>query len=302
MKRIVVGIPKALYYYYYNDLWQAFFKYLNIDTIESIDTNKNIIDIGCNHANDEMCLSLKIYLGHISYLEGKCDYILVPRIDNYGITNQTCTNFLATYDIVKNKFSHKILNYNINYRNNETEKKAFIKIASELGIEKMKALAAYKYAVIENNIIKKQKIRNNKSNLNSDKTKVLIVGHPYNLYDKYIGSPIINILKKQNIEIIYSDLFESDLTNRLGLEISKTLYWKYSKEMLGSIVLTKNQIAGVIFLSAFPCGLDSLANELAFRKINIPYLNIIVDENNSLAGIETRIESFIDIITGRIKI
>jgi predicted nucleotide-binding protein (sugar kinase/HSP70/actin superfamily) len=28
----------------------------------------------------------------------------------------------------------------------------------------------------------------------------------------------------------------------------------------------------------------------------LPYLNIIIDDLNSLAGIETRIESFIDII------
>ena len=31
-----------------------------------------------------MCLSIKNYIGHVDYLKDKCDYILVPRIDNYG--------------------------------------------------------------------------------------------------------------------------------------------------------------------------------------------------------------------------
>ena len=55
-------------------------------------------------------------------------------------------------------------------------------------------------------------------------------------------------------------------------------------------------INGIIFLTTFPCGLDSLANELVMRKINIPYLNLVIDDLDSLSGIETRIESFIDIL------
>ena len=68
----------------------------------SPETNKEILDLGLKHSTDEMCLSLKNYIGHVAYLKDKCDYILIPRIDNYGIDNQTCTNFLAIYDIINN--------------------------------------------------------------------------------------------------------------------------------------------------------------------------------------------------------
>ena len=37
------------------------------------------------------------------------------------------------------------------------------------------------------------------------------------------------------------------------------------------------------------------------RKIKLPYLNLIVDDLDSLTGFETRIESFIDIIKERKK-
>ena len=58
----------------------------------------------------------------------------------------------------------------------------------------------------------------------------------------------------------------------------------------------KEKIDGIVFLTAFPCGLDSLVNELVMRKIDKPYLNLVIDDLDSLAGMETRIESFVDII------
>ena len=53
-------------------------------------------------------------------------------------------------------------------------------------------------------------------------------------------------------------------------------------------------------MTTFPCGPDSLVNELLIRKINnIPITNILIDESTAEAGIQTRLESFIDIIKGK---
>ena len=57
-----------------------------------------------------------------------------------------------------------------------------------------------------------------------------------------------------------------------------------------------DKIDGVIFLSTFPCGLDSLVNELIIRKLDKKCLNIVLDDLDSFAGIETRLESFVDIV------
>lgn len=99
-----------------------------------------------------------------------------------------------------------------------------------------------------------------------------------------------------NIDIIYSDKFDSDKTKELSKNISKKLYWKYSKDSAGAVELAKNNVDGIVFISSFPCAPDSMVNELIIRKIKLPYLNIIIDDLNSLSGIETIIESFIDII------
>ena len=54
---------------------------------------------------------------------------------------------------------------------------------------------------------------------------------------------------------------------------------------------------GIILLSAFPCGPDSMVNELIARRVKrVPMLNLVLDSQSGTAGIETRLESFIDII------
>ena len=58
---------------------------LGINYVVSPETNRDIKNLGFKYSTDEMCLSMKIYIGHVAYLSRECDYILVPRIDNFGI-------------------------------------------------------------------------------------------------------------------------------------------------------------------------------------------------------------------------
>ena len=63
------------------------------------------------------------------------------------------------------------------------------------------------------------------------------------------------------------------------------------------MLLHKNQVDGVILLSAFPCGPDAMVNEMLLRRCKgIPILQLVLDGQSGTAGIETRLESFVDII------
>ena len=296
-----VGIPRSLFYYYYKDLWEDFFNALNISYVVSPKTNNLIMNKGLKISGSEMCLSLKNYLGHIDYLKDKCDYILVPRISNFKNDNQTCTNFWAAYDIIKNLFDIKILNYNIDLEKGQTLKKGLYKIGKTLNKKPFQIKRAYKYAITKEKKRLKKNHQINQNKLKLKKTKILLVGHPYNLYDELIGKDIIKYLIKNNIEIIYSDKFNPKITGPLSKKISKDLYFKYSKDNLGAIIYCQNQINGLIFISSFPCAPDSLANELAMRKIKIPYLNLVIDDSTSFTGIETRLESFLDMLGGKLN-
>ena len=135
--------------------------------------------------------------------------------------------------------------------------------------------------------------------LKKEGIKVLLVSHPYNSYDEIIGKPITDYLEELNVTVIYSDLFDEKLARTESKKLSKELYFKYNKENIGSIIIAKNNIDGIIFLSSFPCGPDSLVNELVIRKIDIPSINLVVDDLSSDSGIKTRLESFVDILEAR---
>jgi predicted nucleotide-binding protein (sugar kinase/HSP70/actin superfamily) len=132
---------------------------------------------------------------------------------------------------------------------------------------------------------------------NEEKIKILMVSHPYNTHDKLIGIPIIEYLSKLEVIPVLADLAPKKSIKKKYSKISPKLYWSYSKELVGAIEYYKKDIDGIIYFSTFPCGPDSLVNELCLRKINnIPCCNIVIDELQSEVGLYTRLESFIDII------
>ena len=81
---MTIGLPRAMLYYRCRALWHTFFEELGAEVVVSSPTDREILDQGTALAIDESCLSLKIYLGHVRALIGRCDYILVPRVSSFG--------------------------------------------------------------------------------------------------------------------------------------------------------------------------------------------------------------------------
>lgn len=294
---MVIGIPRCLFYYRYQTLIRTFFNKLDIEYVISDPSNKKIFEDGKKYAVDESCNSLKLFLGHVANLCGKCDYILIPRIESIKKDEKVCTNFYLLYDLANNMFDQEFLDINIDESNKKCEKNAFIELGLFLGYSYNKCSNAYRHAKEKEKKVKNYNILKQTSILNSDKPKILLAGHPYNIYDEYLGKPIIKLLKANNVEIIYSDIYDSkDIEKDVSL-ISSDIYFSFNKEILGAISKYKSLVSGIVLVSSFPCGPDSLVNELIIRKVkDIPILNIILDESNSNTGLITRLESFIDVI------
>jgi predicted nucleotide-binding protein (sugar kinase/HSP70/actin superfamily) len=303
LQKLKIGIPKAFLYYKYQVMWRSFFEAIGHEIIVSPDTNKEMLQIGNNCSVDESCVSAKVYMGHVEWLLGKCDYILTPRIASYENGDITCTKFFSLYDIVKSTFPEaSLLDYNVDYRNGFTEPAAFIKMGKQLGAKPSAAKAAYTNAkkALEN--FEKELIQKQDKLLETENLKVLLVAHPYNIYDKLIGEPVVNALEEQGADVLYADIPDTESMRELSKKLSDSLYWLYNKIIVGSIEYYKDKIDGIIFLAAFPCGPDSLVIELLMRKLKgIPMTQIVADANFGEAGLQTRIESFVDIFAERKK-
>ena len=298
-----IGIPRALLYYRYHVLWETFFHELGMETVLSPHTNKTILEAGNHYSIDENCLSSKLFFGHVSTLEGKCDAIFVPRIANFGKDGILCSRFEALYDMCTNTFRDKDMKFitcDVDIQQKKPEKEAYILLGTELGKSRSEAEEAYRKAHeaweldIQNNISLQEQ------RLSSDKIKILVVGHSYNLYDEYIGKPILKGIERLDATPICSDAVDLKQAQEDSLHICENVPWIMSRELLGSICKYHDQADGIILLTAFPCGPDSMINEMIIRRVkDRPILNLLLDSQDGNAGIETRLESFIDIIRFR---
>jgi predicted nucleotide-binding protein (sugar kinase/HSP70/actin superfamily) len=282
-------------------MWRRFTEDLGHEVVVSPNTNKAILDAGNNLSVDESCVSAKVFIGHVEWLIGKCDYILIPRIAGYENGDVTCTKFFALYDIVKSTFPQAaLLDYNIDCRNGFTEWMAYRQLGKTLGASSSVTKTAYENARAALEVFEKDLEEKQEKLLQSDKLKILVVAHPYNIYDKLIGEPVINTLTELDVAVLYADIPESKAMCEQSKKLSHSLYWRYNMEITGSVEYYKNRVDGIVFLTAFPCGPDSLVVELLMRKLKgIPMTNLVADANFGEAGLHTRIESFIDIVGER---
>lgn len=298
MKKIKIGIPRALLYYRYGVLWKNFFELLGCNVVLSPETNKQIVELGVNNTIDESCLSYKIYIGHVLYLSNICDYILISRVCDYGKKDKVCTRLNGTYDDIKYKISkEQILDYDIEYTKLKFPILGFIKIGFKFSKNIIKILYCYHKAKEKQKKYDINQANYEKNKLSKPNKKILVLSHFYNIQDKFISKYITSYLEENNIIPIYSNKIDKKITRDFSQYFSNTLYWKYSKEMIGSLYYSKNMIDGIIFISTYPCGIDSLVNNLAILKNKeLPILNLVIDENITELSLETKLESFIDIL------
>lgn len=313
-----IGIPKGLSTYEYPILYEQFFKLLGIEIVFSDDTNKKILEDGIKYSVDENCLASKIYMGHIKNLidrskKEKIDYIFIPRIASLNKLDTVCVKFYAMYDICKNVFYEtqvQFLDLNVDYLKGDNEFRAFVKLGKKLNKKYIDIVNAYLKArnmqkIYDNKKTKIQleKLNDNKQGNKLPKLNILIVSHSYIVHDKYMGEATCKFLEGQGTNVFFANINDNLLNNKKNKEnkkyikISNSLYWKYSKDLLNGLLEYVDKVDGIIYLSAFPCGVDSLVNEITMRKIkSVPSISIVVDEQEMGTNLYTRLESFVDIL------
>lgn len=299
-----IGIPKAFLYYRYQKLWEIFFNEIDCEVILSEDTCKGTLKAGIQQTIDENCLPLKIYMGHIENLVKRSDYLFIPHFVNLGPNDEFCIRFLGLYDTVQHIYPEaRILTYVINSKKHQNELSGFLQIGRVLGKSLRKTYRAYQAAKKAQLLSDVQMYQRQEHAFKKKGPKILIAAQPYISHDSYIGSPVVKMVRAQGGIPVFSDRCDRELSRKKSADLSKGLYWLMNKEIVGSILSNRERIDGVILLTAFPCGTDSLVNELVMRRVKgLPVIQILLDEQQAEAGLQTRIESFMDILWDRRKI
>ncbi len=296
MKKIKIGIPRALLYHRYGILWKKFFESLNCKVVLSKETDFDILNLGIINSIKEYCLSYKIYLGHVLYLKDRCDYILIPNIYNYGCHNKVCHYFEELYDVMKQYIAkNEIINYQINYLNCHYEFFEFLKMGYKVSKNPIKIIYSYIIAKKSQKYHDINKEQEEKNKLYKTTKKVLLVSYSYNANDKLISKEIIDYLNNNDITIIYANRLNKKLAAAFSDYFMDDLEQTYSKEIIGSIYYYRYQIDGIIYISTNNCNIDVIMNNLAILKNKyLKTLNIVIDESISNKFIKCKLDNFIN--------
>lgn len=311
-----IGIPRGLWFYDYYPLWKSFYEELGAEVVLSVPTNKNILDAGVKNTVDEACLPVKIFHGHILDLKDRVDYIFLPKIMSVYKREYICPKFCGLPEMVTHSIKGlpPIIDTKINFnRSRKDLRKIIYNFGSYVTKDPITITKAYNKA-LESYRDYKLKMKEGNCPINGEfSTKgdkksfitIAVMGHSYNIYDKYGSMGLINKLQAQGIRVVTPEMMSYKTINEYADTLEKKMFWSYGRKLLGTAMYfadAKN-IDGIVYLSSFGCGIDSIIEELVQRRTRekgrIPFLLITVDEHTGEAGVNTRLEAFIDMIEWR---
>lgn len=256
---------------------------------------------------DETCLSMKVAMGHIEWLAKRSEIVLCPRYVSVKNGEFECTKMWGIRDIARNSLDGvDLVSYSVDdskeTHHRTRESGELYRLARRLGAPSFRAALATAKAMNAQKRVIAERVRTQEAirSRPSDRPRVLVAGHAYNLFDETIGVPIVRTLEEQGCEVVDSEGVDHALAARLAKKISPTLNWTNSRQVLGAVEHWRSHVDGVVFLVTFPCGPDSLVTELAVRKIKgVPIITLVIDEHSGETGLRTRLESFADILRMR---
>lgn len=293
-----IGVPKGLLYYRYHPFIESFFTELGAEIVLSEDTNRTVLDQGVKYCVDEGCLPIKVFHGHTASLKDKCDFILVPRIMRLNSREFICPKFCGLPEMIINDIPDmpSILSVPFYADTPKNLFKSIVNTASSITRKRSTIERAFKKAVDEQNKFK-QGILDSGYELN-----IALEGHPYNIYDTYINMNLVSKLNNLGIGVFTSESVSDNIENPASKELYKKPFWTFARESYDfASHVSKNHLAdGIIYVSSFACGIDSVVIDLIKDNIgDFPLLVIKLDEHTGDAGIDTRLEAFCDMLERR---
>ncbi len=312
-----IGIPRALLYYYYYPFWNTLFKELGFEVVVSDETNGKIISEGSKITVSEFCVPIKIFNGHVLNLaEKNVDFIFVPVF--YKLKNEWyCPKFLGLSDIVKYsapEYENKILKvFYENKKSVENEDKPYLEICPVLGVSEGRMKAALKKARVSQKRFRELSEKgysveqafsilsgNEAPKIKKYNINIALMGYVYNVYDNFVSMETVKKLNEMGVGVTTFEMLPERI-NDPNKKAMKEPYWVFARKIYNSALhlLDEGKIDGIIHITAFCCGPDSVIGklmELRSEEKGIPFMTMRVDEHTGDNHVQTRLEAFTDMI------
>lgn len=324
-----------MHYYDYFPFWAGFFRGLDLELITSPLTNRQVLEQGLKKASDETCLPIKLLVGHIQALSGMgVDALFLPRMVSVEEKTYLCPKLLGLPESVFASVPEGmgVLTLDFNMRQG---KRRVIRTLEEFaeGLGKTGAEARQGFLLAQNWQEHYESRRHEGRSFgesmgefdprlageagrtirfdNSDRDEsaavltVALVGHPYLTQDNYAN---LNLVAKlgERAHVRFIEEMEPQGIEQ-GLQgLHKSVFWSHARKIMGAgaSYIGDEAVDGVIYLSCFGCGTDSMTQDMVARiarQQHKPYMVLTLDEHSGEAGLVTRLEAFLDMTERRVQ-
>jgi predicted nucleotide-binding protein (sugar kinase/HSP70/actin superfamily) len=317
-----IGIPRALDYYRYFPFWRAFFETLGFEVVVSRPSHRGLIEEGFKFADDDTCIPMKMAFAHTINIKDRVDFLFLPRLLSVDGKTCSCPRLAGLPEMLKYSLSGlpTILDPYVDERHrNSRLLRSFSEMASTLGKRSKEIKQAFQEGKKAYRLVRKraeggEKIpelfeevekKNHTSQRDHSKKKIAVVGHPYCLYDPYFNFDLLGILEEAHASVYTQERIPKEEIDTKIRDFGKDVYWDSGREILGASLhfLDSNQVDGLIYLTCFSCGVDSMIEPLVRHRTGETgktlYLCLMVDEHTGPTGILTRVEAFLETVERR---
>ena len=319
---MTIGIPRGMTFYNDYPFYYGFFTDLGIKIELSDITTKQTMSAGSSLVVTETCLPIKIYIGHVLNLLNKgVDKILVPSIQSIAPKIYNCSKIRGLPDLVRNVVKRDFTMIEATLDKSEKNQGLYeflSEMVAPFGITDMAKIKKASKAgwrtynnfhVMSKSGMSYQKAMNYalqgkvfiENQTKEYPISIALISHGYNIFDERASMKIFDKLEKMDVKV-YSSLQLSKEQMDDGIKaLGQDMYWANEREMTGAAghFMKDVKVDGMITVTAFGCGPDSLMVERITRKakkFNKPLLNLTIDEQTGEAGFITRLEAFVDML------
>jgi len=302
--RRTVGIPTSLYATTAYPLYAHFFANLGLRVIKS----DNLDPEGFNSAGSSFCFPVLQSHGFLKEILSKePEHIFIPHVKNAysrseeGI-NCTCPFIQGEPYYLKAAFhdelGSRLLTEVLDFSHPKKLRRAFIRIGRKLDVDSRRAADSFEKAW---DIFKKSQEemkehgRRFLSSLKPSDNAIVLFGRSYNAFVGVGNMGVPQKLTSRGYKIIPHDFLP---TEEPGTANFDRMFWASGLRILQAAAFIKERpnLSG-IYITNFSCGPDSFIIE-QFKSImgSKPFLTLEFDDHTADAGIDTRIEAFLDVV------
>jgi predicted nucleotide-binding protein (sugar kinase/HSP70/actin superfamily) len=311
-----IGILRSLLYYPLGAFWNTFFDELGFEVVVSPVLQREKFDQINHRFVGDICLPVTSVTGHVESIIDSVDLIFIPKLTDRFRDLYICPVCAGLPMIVKQTVPHAPPILNIFLTPIKSPGRQDLGKLGEYGCTAKavknayrSALAYYDRQVVEWKSSRPPRVKQQMGHegCGGFSPRVLLLGMPYVLADPLTNLGIPKILQQHGCDIVTPlQLVPESAYAKVSVK-DYPIYWSFAGLSLSALAraLQEDRPDGVIYLSAFACGVDStvapLVQSVCRRCEDIPYLMLTVDEHSMNTHIEVRVEALLECIRSRMQ-